>query len=150
METVHAPPCGHRRTDARAWLDQAWGYSRAADSANLSNSGRFTTIGSVPERVTAQTVGLSADALISWCTVCAGTHGLVRGVDDRVNLLLRDVPKNGGDDGHASSLPGNTDRAAITPPLEVWVLSLLAVESQYFLMGHRGNLFEEHDGDMFS
>jgi hypothetical protein len=26
----------------------------------------------MPERVTAQTVGLSADALISWCTVCAG------------------------------------------------------------------------------
>jgi len=48
------------------------GVSRAADSANLSNSGRFTTIGSVPERVTAQTVGLLADALISWCTVCAG------------------------------------------------------------------------------
>lgn len=66
-------PGDHRRdADAGASLGQGWGYSRAAGSANLSRSGRLTTIGSGFERVTAQTVGWSVDALISWCTVCAG------------------------------------------------------------------------------
>jgi hypothetical protein len=32
----------------------------------------------------------------------ASTHGVVRGVDNRVHVLLRDVPKNGGDDRHAA------------------------------------------------
>jgi hypothetical protein len=44
---------------------QGWGYLRAAGSANLSSSGRLTTIGSGSERVTTQTVGRSVDALIS-------------------------------------------------------------------------------------
>jgi hypothetical protein len=46
-------------------LVQGWGYSRAADSANLSSSGTLTTIGSGFERVTTQTVGRSVEALIS-------------------------------------------------------------------------------------
>jgi hypothetical protein len=32
----------------------------------------------------------------------ASTHGVVRGVDNRVHVLRRDVPKNGGDDWHAA------------------------------------------------
>jgi FAD/FMN-containing dehydrogenase len=47
---------------ARAWLAQAWRYSRAAGSANLSNSGRLTTMGSV---AAAEAAGLSCPAMES-------------------------------------------------------------------------------------
>jgi hypothetical protein len=63
--------------------DQGWGYSRAPGSANLSSSGRLTTIGSGCERVTAQTVGCSADALISL------VHR-VRGNEDEVSRARLD------------------------------------------------------------